>query len=157
MKFIQSTPSTHPMDAVVGIYDRFVIHTSEYDGHDNGIEKAIFETAEYATNLLAKNLRDNSKYFLFTLDQVNSNLTISVVSDDFESESEHVTRLIFENIQKKLEESENPFEESCRYNEIIKSTIVKFADSTNKDDIRDLKIAFLMSDDGLDDIEVLST
>ncbi len=155
MEFTPSQPATHPMDAAVGSTEKFIVHNAVYDKKDSEIEQGILEAIRYMKALLHKNNIEDARYLLFKLDQINSNLTLSIASDDFTSEAPHVVTITFVNIQEAIENSEDGFEECRRYNTLIKAAITSYANSHNK--FEGLAIAFVMSDDGIDDVEILST
>lgn len=156
MEFTPSQPATHPMDAAVGSTEQFIVHNAVvYDKKDSEIEQCILEAIRYMKALLHKNKMNDARYLLFKLDQINSNLALSMASENFTSEASHVVTITFVNIQEAIENSGDRFEECLRYNTLIKSAITSYANRHNN--FEGLAIAFVMSDDGIDDVEILST
>lgn len=117
----------------------------------------LLEAINYMKMLQATNEPLDSRYLLFTLDDVNSVLTISRSSEDFSREATDVVAVTFVNVQESIERSDDKYKVRCNYNDVIKKTMLDSSESYSRSDFDNLGIAFFMSDDGIDDVEILST
>lgn len=158
MEWKENLPAANPFDASVGFEKEYIVHSSTCDCDDSDADKAAIEAGQYSLKYISENLTDESKYLLFSWDDINSSLSIVITHDDLVEYSTHVVKVNFERMQASLDNfcgSEDECVQKVLANaEIIRAGAELFADATKHEDLCGLRIAFLCASDPLDEVEI---
>ena len=103
LDWIENLPSPNPIVAAVGVNIENVVHSAIFkELAEAKIKLAIINCIDKAVKLLPKNIGDDSRYFLFEWNVVNSTLTIVVTDDSKENDSRHVVKCTMLTLNEKM-------------------------------------------------------